>query len=320
MALVVTLATAPVVRRALIARNVLDVPNARSSHEAPVARGGGIACAVGVVAAFAVAQLIGDDVPWVLLVVALVLAAVGLADDLVSLPPVPRLVVQAASGAVMGWWAHPASVATVGAAAVAAVVVLLAVNVTNFMDGINGISGLTAGVWGVSTALAGASAHAEAVVALGLATAGAALGFLPFNVPVARLFLGDSGSYLLGALFAAGVLLAWQDGVALAPVLAPLALYVGDVVFTLVRRARGGEPLMQAHRDHVYQRLVRGWGGGHARVAMLATTGAAVLAAAAWLPLPVAVTLVLGIVAGYLALPRWAQGRALNSRAGARDA
>lgn len=304
MALVVTLATAPVVRRALIARNVLDVPNARSSHEAPVARGGGIACAVGVVAAFAVAQLIGDDVPWVLLLVALVLAAVGLADDLVSLPPVPRLVVQAASGAVMGWWAHPASVATVGAAAVGAVVVLLAVNVTNFMDGINGISGLTAGVWGVSTALAGASAHAEAVVALGLATAGAALGFLPFNVPVARLFLGDSGSYLLGALFAAGVLLAWQDGVPLAPVLAPLALYVGDVVFTLVRRARGGEPLMQAHRDHVYQRLLRRSGLSHSVVALLVAGGSALLTAA-WIgPWPFAALVTAALLIAYLASPR----------------
>jgi hypothetical protein len=77
---------------------------------------------------------------------------------------------------------------------------------------------------------------------------------------------------------------------------------------------------MQAHRDHVYQQLVRVWGGSHTRVAALATAGAAALAAVAWLPLPLAASLVAAVVVGYLALPRALTAVTVGAEAGARDA
>lgn len=301
VALAVTLVTAPLVRRLLVATDVLDVPNARSSHDVPVARGGGIACALGVSAGLVAAVALGHAVTWWLFAAAGVLAVVGLADDLLSLSAVPRLAAQATCGAVMGWslGSSPA------AAAVGVVVVVLAVNTTNFMDGINGISALTLTVWGLATTFAGARADSVPLTVLGAVTAGAALGFLPFNVPVARMFLGDSGSYLFGALVAAGCLLAWHESASMALVVAPLSLYLIDVLSTLVRRARARAPLMQAHRDHIYQRLLVRSGLPHVAVAGI-VAGASALICVAWLaPWPLALAITTAIAAGYLAAPRW---------------
>lgn len=301
VSLAVTVVGVPVVRRVLLARHVLDLPNARSSHAAPVARGGGIACAAGVLAAVAVASASGTPVPWALVGVALLLSGVGLADDLVRLPAVPRLAAQAVGGAAAGWLLGRGVVAALGGAVLA----VLLVNVVNFMDGINGISGLVMVVWGGATAVAGVRADSTALAVLGLVTGAAALAFLPFNAPVAQVFLGDSGSYLFGGLVSVGVLLAWQQGAALGLVLAPVALYLADVLSTLARRGLRREPLMQAHRDHAYQRITA-LGVPHGRVS-LAVAGAALVATAAWGTGPplLAALVTAVVVLGYLFAPGW---------------
>jgi UDP-N-acetylmuramyl pentapeptide phosphotransferase/UDP-N-acetylglucosamine-1-phosphate transferase len=200
-----------------------------------------------------------------------------------------------------------------GAVAGAAVFAVL-VNVVNFMDGINGITAATMTVWGVTAMLVSRSHDVPGLLTLGALTAGCALGFLPWNAPVARLFLGDVGSYLFGGLVAGGVVLGWHSGAAVAALLAPMSIYLVDTGSTLVRRARRGESLLTAHRDHVYQRVVAVAALPHFVVAAAAAALAATVTAM-WMNLaavPAAVGTVL-VALVYLGLPRVA---ALSRRGG----
>ena len=86
--------------------------------------------------------------------------------------------------------------------------------------------------------------------------AGAAVGFLPFNYPRARAFLGDVGSYGLGAFLASAAMVALAKGIPVVIVVGPFVLYVADVGITLSRRAIRGEHLFTAHREHIYQQLI----------------------------------------------------------------
>jgi UDP-N-acetylmuramyl pentapeptide phosphotransferase/UDP-N-acetylglucosamine-1-phosphate transferase len=253
----------------------------------------------GVLAGCALAGVRGDEAPWAAVAAATVLALIGLADDRTDLPAVARLGGQVLAGAALGLALGGPWLALAGA-----LVAPVTVNAVNFMDGINGITGLTMGVWGVATFAAGRAHGAEDLAVLGALAAGAALGFLPWNLPVARLFLGDVGSYLFGGLVAAGLLVAWSSGANVALVAAPLALYLADTGSVILSRIRRGEPLFEAHRQHVYQRLVWQLGLSHSVVA----SGVALLALAitgVWLlevpALSLALTLLL--CAGYLATP-----------------
>jgi len=252
-AMIVTCTAVPFVRQLMLGRGVLDVPNHRSSHSTPVPRGGGIACAAGVAGATLVAAAVGVSVPATAVTASAALALVGLLDDRFNLPAAPRLGAQIAVGALFGAATGGDTLWT----GIGAVLVPLVVNVVNFMDGINGITALTLFTWGGTTGLAGLLYGVEALGVLGIATAGAALGFLPFNAPRARIFLGDVGSYLFGALAATGVMIGVRTAVSPALVVAPLVLYAVDVMVTLSRRALRGAPLLEAHREHIYQRLVR---------------------------------------------------------------
>lgn len=300
VALATTALAAPAVRVVMLRHGVLDVPNHRSSHVAPVPRGGGWACIVGLVVAAVVAAALGRAVLWPVLAGAVLLGVVGFADDRRGLSPVLRLAAQGGTGLLIGL-AIGGPWAAVGGA------VLFAgfVNAVNFMDGINGITGLTLAVWGGSVMVAGTSYTVPGLVTLGAITAGGAIGFLPWNLPRARLFLGDVGSYLFGALVAGGILLAWVEAVPPVLVVASMTLYLVDTGSTLVRRALAGEPLLSAHRDHVYQRLVSPGGLPHHVVAVVVAALAAGVTAMWWLLEAVPATLGSVVVAaGYLALPQ----------------
>ncbi|WP_330476573.1 UDP-phosphate glycosyltransferase [Terrabacter sp. C0L_2] len=301
IALVVTAAAAPVVRALLLRRNILDVPNHRSSHAIPVPRAGGLACLLGLLVASGAAALLGLPVSWATLFAIVVLTGVGLTDDLRSLPPLPRLAVQALSGFLLGFALGDAWLAVAAAA-----IFPLVVNVVNFMDGINGISGAVLIVWGSAAWIVASSGPfaLASVGVLGCVAVGTALGFLPWNVPRARLFLGDSGSYLMGALIAGGVVLGASQDASVSVLLAPLALYIGDVTVTLLRRKQRGAALMEAHREHAYQRLVSVAGLSHVAVALLVASGSAVVLMACVLLPPAGSVLVTGAaVALFLALP-----------------
>lgn len=279
VAFAVTVLSTPVIRRALADRGVLDVPNERSSHIVPVPRGGGLACSLGVLIALAFAYATRDTTPpWPTSLGVMALAALGFEDDRRGLSARVRLVAQVAVGALVGtaiggpWWT------VLGIACLP-----VAVNVVNFMDGINGITGLNVGCWGLVAAALGNTYHAEALTVLGAATAGAAFGFLPWNAPRARVFLGDSGSYLLGALVGTGVLVGVHSGVPGPVLIAPLSVYLADTGSTLARRAIRREALMSAHREHVYQRLVADARLSHVTVAVLTAALSLVVTATWWL-------------------------------------
>ncbi|WP_096906869.1 glycosyl transferase [Dietzia sp. WMMA184] len=234
---------------------VMDVPNERSSHTVVTPRTGGIACAVGILAADASTR------GWsrggrAARAATFALAGLGLADDKVGLRPLPRLVAQIAVGVAYG-----AVTAGLRGALVGGSVLPATVNATNFMDGINGITASTVVTWALNHGFQLPSSPVRRAGGASPAPiAGAALGFLPFNAPSARLFLGDSGSYLFGAAMGATLIadLTEPDSPGAARVAAahaPLLVYFADTGFTIVWRAMRGASLTEAHREHIYQRL-----------------------------------------------------------------
>jgi UDP-N-acetylmuramyl pentapeptide phosphotransferase/UDP-N-acetylglucosamine-1-phosphate transferase len=214
-----------------------------------------------------------------LIVIVLILAAVSAIDDRRGLPIKVRLTAHLGAAATAAWWALPT--APWWAIAAAFVCIVWAINLYNFMDGSDGMAGGMAlfgfGTYACVSALMGA--WSLAIVAS--AIAGAAVGFLVFNLPPARVFLGDAGSVALGFLAAVIGLLGWQTG--FWPWTFPLLLFapfVVDATATLVSRAARAERVWQPHRQHLYQKMVMGRAGhrGTAMIWYCMMSAAAVLA------------------------------------------
>lgn len=303
---VVTLSMRPLLR--MLGRSgIVDVPNHRSSHEVITPRGGGIAVMLGVVAgAISIAPQPGMIE---LCALAASAACIGLVDDLRSLPAVARLLGQASLAAVAVSLSGAARgpLALIVASALAVLVVGY-INAFNFMDGINGISALSAVVSAGWYVYLGLEVGDAALTAGGAALAGASVGFLPWNAPAAKVFLGDVGSYGLGMFIAGLMLMSIAAGVHPVLAVAPLLLYFADTGWTLIRRARRRASWMEAHREHVYQRMCDR-GLSHLSVAALvAVFSALVCLVFAGLPLSVAGLTSGALLCGYLSLPSF--GRA----------
>lgn len=297
----VTCALVPAVRALMVQRGVLDEPNDRSSHATVTPRGGGIASAAGVLAGGLVGEALGFDVPWIALVAAMALALVGFVDDRAGLAAIPRLAAQLIVGGVLGWNLGGPVWTLAGA-----LITVVAVNVVNFMDGINGITALSMIVWGAATAGFASGIGNQGLVVLGAMQLGAAAGFLPWNSPRARIFLGDVGSYLFGTLSAGAVVLALLHGGvgSGAIVLAPAAFYLTDVFVTLIRRTLKGHQIGAPHRDHVYQRMTTVV-QRHTPVAFTLATLAAISAALAqFAPPSIAIGSIAALCVTYLILPK----------------
>ena len=311
LAFSVTLVLGPVVIRRLTGRGILDVPGDRSNHTVPTPRGGGIAVMAGVLVGVLVAQSV---LAVALLMGILIAAGVGALEDLRGVPIVPRLLLTSFAAlallAALAFAGLPAGLSGILILLVAVPWTLAVINAVNFMDGIDGISAATAIVVGSAYALLGRVADSDPLTVLGLVTAAAAAGFAPYNVPRALVFLGDVGSYGLGATFAAMSLLAVAEGLPLEAAIAPLALYLADTGMTIVRRVHAGEPWHLPHRRHVYQRLVA---LGFPHVGVSATIGALTAVCAGLGAVSVVGSTSARVVAGagllvvlatYLALPR----------------
>ena len=250
---------------------VLDLPGERSSHSVPTPRGGGAPIAVGLLVAASLAPGAGDA-GLAFAVAVSFFGLLGLADDLRGLSALSRLAVAAAGAAGVATLLVlrlPLPPLALAAAAVAAAVWLVGfVNAFNFMDGVNGISGAHALIGGVAYACLAGWRQDGFGVAAGLALAAGACAFLPWNAGRARVFLGDVGSYSIGAALAVLAVRLIIDGAPVEAVGGPVALYLADVAWTLQRRVRGGERWLEAHRTHVYQRWCdAGW--SHQEVTLL---------------------------------------------------
>lgn len=245
----------PLLRRA----GLVDVPNARSSHDDTALRGGGLAVTVGVTAGIILSTALDPGissarmVPIILML--LFVVALGWTEDISELSAYLRLAGQFAIGAfcaavgglladnLVAPWVVLGGVATVGL-----------VNVVNFMDGLNGMSVFHAAVFGSAFVVDGLVFDRGWMCVAGAAVVGGYLAFLPWNAS-GRVFLGDSGSYLLGGVCALTILLGWMGGLPLVALAAPFLVYVADTGVTLILRIARGETWSEAHRDHVYQRL-----------------------------------------------------------------
>lgn len=271
-------------------RRALDIPNARSSHSRPTPRGGGVAIVLGFLVGLGLwwvqtAGLSPRALGW--LVGAVLIALVGFVDDLRSLAALPRLIAQliaAVALTLLGVQLHDASPVTLLALPVAFTYIVGLTNIYNFMDGIDGLATTQAAIAGVALGLSGGILGNPLLEVSGSVIAAAAIGFLPFNRPRARLFMGDVGSTFLGFSFAGLTLLAsiGVGGGRLPLIVGPvlLAPFVFDGTFTLIGRMLRREPWYSAHRSHLYQRLV-GLGWSHGQVTSLYAGGALVSAAAA---------------------------------------
>lgn len=296
------LAVLPLLTRA----QVLDVPNARSSHSSATPRAGGVAVLFGIFAGALVGSLLNLRFePWLLAAV-LVFAILGFMDDIRGLAVWPRLVAQVATALAIavGLLGYNSSTA-IAAAALATLWLVGFTNAFNFMDGINGISAFNAIFAGAWYAYIGFVREIDVLVGLGVVVSAAAVGFLPWNVPKAKVFLGDTGSYSLGMAIGGLALLAWYNGSTLVEAIAPLVIYLADTTWTLLKRIVCGRSWREAHREHVYQRLADGF-GSHLGSALVVTA----LGAAASLtpffnapPLTSVLTITL-VVLSYFALPR----------------
>ena len=246
--------------RPLLQRYALARPNARSSHRVPTPQGAGIAViSATLMVASAWAAWANVAIPPALIAATVLIALVGFADDIFSLPVLVRLVLQAAAvGAVVFTAPETARIVPAVPLALERGLLLLAgvwfVNLVNFMDGLD----LTTVVEVVPITAAllllgwlGDLSWPAALLATTLC--GAMIGFAPFNRPVAKVFLGDVGSLPIGLLLGWCLLeLAWH-GQPAAALLLP-AYYLADSTITLFRRVARREQFWSAHRSHFYQR------------------------------------------------------------------
>ncbi|HSJ13821.1 MAG TPA: glycosyltransferase family 4 protein, partial [Longimicrobiales bacterium] len=266
---------------------LLDVPNERSSHERPTLRGGGLAIVLAVVVGAALYAVLSghwtEFAPYFL--GAVLVAGVSLIDDVRSLPFAVRLAVHVAA-AVLAIMAYtlgrglplPPLPSFVTAGATLLWIVGLT-NAYNFMDGIDGLAGTQAVIAAGAWIILGLVLGVPEVALLAALVAGAAGGFLLHNWPPARIFMGDVGSAFLGYTFAVLPLMAWGTARLGVAALCIVGVFVFDTAFTFLRRISRGENVLQAHRSHLYQRLVVA-GSSHGAVTSLYATLAAMLAAA----------------------------------------
>jgi UDP-GlcNAc:undecaprenyl-phosphate GlcNAc-1-phosphate transferase len=261
-----------VVVRAMINVRVMDLPNARSSHSVPTPRGGGVGVVVGfllgmaVLYGFAAFARLADPYFRGVILAAAAMAVVGFIDDVRSWPFSVKLAAQvAAAMAAVGSGLYVADFNLPGVGVVAlgwwgaAITVAWVLFVTNAMNFIDGLNGLAAGVTLVAALfLAGISAGEGGwfVYFAALLLAAGVAGFLPFNFPRARIFMGDVGSQFCGFVLAVlGVAASRFERVEMSFLLVPMLLsgVLFDVAFTLVRRALAHERLTEGHRGHLYQ-------------------------------------------------------------------
>jgi UDP-GlcNAc:undecaprenyl-phosphate/decaprenyl-phosphate GlcNAc-1-phosphate transferase len=261
---------------AMISARVMDTPDARKAHVRPTPKGGGVGVVVafmlGVTVLYGYADFsrLADPYFRGVILAALAIAVVAFLDDMRDWPFTIKLAAQLGAAVIAvasGLYVHtinwpgvgPVDLGWVGIALTLGWV-LFATNAMNFIDGLNGLAAGTTLVACVFLALIAAEQGGWFVYFASLLLAAGLLGFLPFNYPRARIFMGDVGSQFCGFMLAVlGIAAARFERVEMSFLLVPCLLngVLFDVAFTLVRRARAGERVTEPHRGHLYQVVQR---------------------------------------------------------------
>lgn len=278
-ALLISLLLTGVTRRLALSRGVLDLPNQRSSHTIPTPRGGGVAIVLTTTAALAVLGLMGM-LPIVVLAAlgggGIAVAFVGFYDDHQRLSAKVRLAVHFAAAIWALAWLGGLPSLQIGDQLISfgwtgyvlgSLGIVWTLNLFNFMDGIDGIAASEAIFVACAGALVGFQAGApSAVPAVAFAFAAACCGFLAWNWPPAKIFMGDVGSGYIGYFIAVlAIVAARENPVELFVWLILGGIFFVDATVTLVRRLLRRERAHEAHRTHAYQWLARRW-RSHQRV------------------------------------------------------
>ena len=314
--LVAALVLTPLAGKLARRLGVMDDPGGHKTHGESTPYLGGVAVAIGMLAVAAVAGGASGQL-LTILIAATVLGFLGLIDDVQNVPPILRLAYEATAGVALWLVGVRAGIFHVAAFDLP-LTVLWVVVVTNAFNFIDNTDGVAAGVTAASTLGIGAIAASNGdylVASLALAVAGASLGFLRYNFPPAKIFLGDAGSMFLGFLVAALIL---QIDLPVGPglsraldsvLLAGVPLF--DLTLVVTARIREGRPIWQGGADHSAHRLSR---QGRSKRAVVYLTGLVQLglSAAAFvvfrLPLPAVVGLTAAVMAAWITLLVWFLG------------
>ena len=282
-ALVVSFLLTLAIKRSASGLGLIDVPNERSSHDVPTPTGGGLAIAIAATAAMGLLAAIGVMPTRLFLALGpggAAVAAVGFIDDRRSLRARIRLLVHFTAAAWAVACIGPVHVFDVGRDtagldwvdyAISTVGIAWFLNMFNFMDGIDAIAASEAVFLCAGTSLLAVFSGALSSIAGGAVVIGAAsVGFLVWNWPPAKTFMGDAGSGYLGFVFAVlGVASGTHSGSALCSCLILAGVFVVDSTYTLIRRFMRGERVTEAHRTHAFQLLAQRM--GHKNVTLAVT-------------------------------------------------
>ena len=261
------------VRRYALARSLLDVPNARSSHSVPTPRGGGVAIVTS--ALLGLPLLAADGVLplpalWGLIGAGGLVALVGFLDDHRHIAARWRLLAHFAAAIwALTWLGGAPPLMLFGTevdlgwfgVVLAAVYLVWLLNLYNFMDCIDGIASVEAICVGLGGALLFMLSDHTGLATVPLVLAAAAAGFLFWNFPPAKIFMGDAGSGFLGIVVGVMSLQAgWVAPELFWSWVILLGVFVTDATVTLLRRLMRGDRFYEAHRSHAYQHASRRFG------------------------------------------------------------
>ena len=255
-----------VMRWQLSSFGVVDIPNARSSHNTPVVRGGGLGIMI-LLIGFALASSFYPGGGWALLGL-IVVGAVSLIDDIKTLTISARLPVHLLGGALTAYgvivsteWEGSGMIKTILILVVSSMFLIIFINSYNFMDGVNGLAVMQSIVSGVAGALIVLRTNSEEreLITFFLVLSAVSIGFLFHNFPKARMFLGDVGSVGIGIVIGCSILILWAEfGWRVGIVMVMVQLnFLLDTGATFLRRLLTGQRVVSAHREHFYQRLHR---------------------------------------------------------------
>lgn len=289
----------PLARRIAEKAGAMTAVRDRDVHSVPTPRLGGLAMLAGVVVAFVAASqmpflsdLFRDNrAPWAVLAGAAIVGLLGVADDVWGLDPLTKLAGQVLAAGLMAWqgvqlyslpWGGGLIVGSAGLfLAVTVLAVVVGINAVNFVDGLDGLAAGVVGIGGaaffVYSYLFTRTVNTDNYANLGSLTVavlvGVCLGFLPHNAHPARIFMGDSGSMLIGLLLAASAVsvtgqvdpasISQISGAQVAPVFLPVLLPIAvlllpltDLVWAVVRRVLAGQSPFAADKLHLHHRLL----------------------------------------------------------------